>query len=56
MKKYVLVLGALASDDTLESYNLACQYLDKEEFKTEANLAAVEIMRRYRLQNPEIEK
>ena len=48
-----LVLGALASDDALESYNLACQYLDKDELKSDAYLAAVQIMSRYCLQDPE---
>jgi len=48
-----LVLGALAFDDALESYNLACQYLDKDEFKSEAYLAAVQTMSRYCLQDPE---
>jgi HEAT repeat protein len=48
-----LVLGALASDDALESYDLACQYLDKDEFKSDAYLAAVQVMSRYCLRDPE---
>jgi HEAT repeat protein len=48
-----LVLGALASDDAIESYNLACQYLDKEEFRYDAYLAAVQVMSRYCLREPE---
>ena len=42
-----------AIDDAVESYNLACQYLHKDEFKSDAYLAAVQIMSRYCLQDPE---
>lgn len=47
------ILGGLGFDDSLESYDLASQYFDKDEFKTDAYLAAVKIMSKYCRQNPE---
>lgn len=41
------VLANLGYDDTLESYNLACEYIKKDQFKNDAYMAAVKVMSNY---------
>lgn len=47
------VLAGLGNDDSLESYNLACKYIDKDQFKTDAYIAAVKVMSNYCWQDSE---